>query len=311
MTGAPFRADLAEGPEGVRAFWRQASDGLRLRTAFWPAPGAAKGTILLFPGRTEHVEKYGRVARDLTGAGYNVATIDWRGQGLSDRLTEDPLLGHVHEFADYQNDVAQLVGTAREQDLPEPWHLVAHSMGGCIGLRALIGGLPVRRAVFSAPMWGIRVSNVMAPLAHVVPPVARLLGMETHYAPGTKAENYAAGTDFETNLLTTDPEQYAYIVRHALAEPGFALGGPSIHWVGRAMAEMRALSRLPRPALPVLTFLGSEEEIVSPAAIRAMHTGWASAELRLIEGARHELMMEAPGLRTAFFEAALAFLGEV
>ena len=37
--------------------------------------------------------------------GFAVATLDWRGQGLSDRPLEDPLLGHVENFATYESDL--------------------------------------------------------------------------------------------------------------------------------------------------------------------------------------------------------------
>ena len=94
MEPAPFRTDLAEGGDAVRAYWCRTADDAQLRIAVWSAP-VARGTILLFPGRTEYVEKYGRVAHELTAAGYAVAAIDWRGQGFSDRLADDRLLGHV------------------------------------------------------------------------------------------------------------------------------------------------------------------------------------------------------------------------
>ena len=163
MEPAPFRNDLAEGPDDVQGFWRQSSDGLRLRITLWPASGT-KGTILLFNGRTEYAEKYGRIARVLTGAGYATLTIDWRGQGMSDRIARDARLGHVGKFPDYQRDVAEVIAAASELDLPRPWHLLAHSMGGCIGLRALIEGLAVDRALFSAPMWGIKLPPLARPL---------------------------------------------------------------------------------------------------------------------------------------------------
>lgn len=103
-SSAPFRADLAEAPEGGHCVWRRARDGLRLRAAAWEGNGS-KGSILLFTGRTEYIEKYGRVIQELTSAGYSLATMDWRGQGLSDRLLDDPMIGHVENFSDYQCDV--------------------------------------------------------------------------------------------------------------------------------------------------------------------------------------------------------------
>ena len=121
MEAAPLFESLAEGPDDGRAFWCRAEDGVRLRTAVWP--GGDKGTVLLFPGRTEYIEKYGRAACDLLKRGYTTVTIDWRGQGLSDRPLADLLTGHVHEFVDYQKDVRAMVLLAEALDLPRPFHL--------------------------------------------------------------------------------------------------------------------------------------------------------------------------------------------
>jgi len=59
MERAPFFADIDDGPEGGAAWWLTADDGLRIRLGVW-SKEAAKGTVLLFPGRTEYIEKYGR-----------------------------------------------------------------------------------------------------------------------------------------------------------------------------------------------------------------------------------------------------------
>lgn len=306
MSQVPYRADLSEAPGDAVPIWRTASDGVRLRLAYWPGAGS-NGTVLLFPGRTEHIEKYGRVVRDLAENGYATITIDWRGQGFSDRLLGDPSLGHVGDFPDYQRDVAEMIAAAREAGLPQPWYLLAHSMGGSIGLRALVEGLPVRRAVFSAPLWGIRLPIAMRPLPFVLPPIYRLVGKHETYTPGTRPANYAAATGFDRNLLTTDPRAYRDYTRHAIAEPAFAMGGPSVHWVGRAAVEGRALARMPRPALPVLTFLGEDEAVVSTTAIHNLHAEWPSASLRVIPGAKHELMMEAAPGRDLFFRETIEF----
>ncbi|MFD2842686.1 alpha/beta fold hydrolase [Paracoccus cavernae] len=111
--------------------------------------------MLLFQGRAEYLEKYNGVAQALNEAGYDVLSLDWRGQGLSDRLIDNPHLSHIADFADYQRDVLELVVAAGELSLPRPWHLLAHSMGGAIGYASLLDELPVVSAVFSSPMWGI------------------------------------------------------------------------------------------------------------------------------------------------------------
>ena len=154
MTPAPFHAEVADAPEGARAFWLTASDGVRLRGVVWA--GGRRGTAVLFPGRTEFAEKYGRVAGRSVARGFAVAVIDWRGQGLSDRPPLNPMLGHVEDFRDYQRDVAALLELAAGLALPGP----------LLSRRALDGRLhrapdPARAgdfcgAVFSAPMWRLQ-----------------------------------------------------------------------------------------------------------------------------------------------------------
>jgi len=262
---------------------------------------------LLFTGRTEYAEKYGHIARDLTEAGYALITIDWRGQGLSDRITEDERIGHVDGFEGYQSDVAELVSAARELGCPEPWFMIAHSMGGCIGLRSLIEGFPVEKAVFSAPMWGINLPPYVRPLPYILPQIMHAIGLGTRIAPGTSLENYVIESPFSENMLTSDQAYYDYLGRHARAVPAFALGGPSFDWVGYAAYETKRLGRLPRPKKPVLTFLGGDEQIVSVPAIRDMHRDWSWAELRIVAGARHEIMMEVNAARSQFLAESVAF----
>ncbi|MCB2131865.1 MAG: alpha/beta hydrolase, partial [Rhodobacteraceae bacterium] len=114
MEPAPFFADIAEAPAGGRTVWATAADGVRLRIGYWRGgeTGERNGTVLIFPGRSEYIEKYGPALTRLTGAGHACLIIDWRGQGLSDRILADPMSGHVHEFVDYQTDVAALLQTA-------------------------------------------------------------------------------------------------------------------------------------------------------------------------------------------------------
>lgn len=304
---APFRADLAEAPDGGHIVWRRAADGIRLRLGVWHAE-KPRGTVFLFPGRTEYLEKYGRVISDLTTKGWSVISIDWRGQGLSDRLFDDGRLGHIADFSDYQQDVAVLSAWAQELALPEPHVMVAHSMGGCIGLRSLCDGLPVSRAVFSAPMWGIQMPAYARPLTYVIPPIARLAKQETKFAPGTKPTNYVTDTDFQENMLTSDLETYTWLGQHAAEAPEFALGGPSIQWVGAATKENNQLMAQPRPSQPVLTFVGTNEQIVSIDAIKKLHASWPSGELRMVEDAKHEMMMETPTIRGRFIAESLEFL---
>lgn len=306
MQDAPFHADLAQGPEGGRAFWLAAADGVRLRAGLWRAGDAARGTVLLFPGRTEYIEKYGPAAAELAARGYATLTIDWRGQGLADRLLPDPLPGHVLDFTDYQMDVAALVAAAESLALPRPFHLLAHSMGGAIGLRAILNGLPVASAAFSAPMWGIAIPPWKRPMAWTATTLSCALGRAAAYAPENGPVPYVQDAPFEGNMLTRAPEMYAFQQQHLAAVPGLALAGPTMLWLRLALAECRALARAAAPALPALASLGSQERIVDADAIRARMARWPGARLLEIVGGEHEVMMETAPRRAAFYDAAAA-----
>lgn len=304
MDEAPLFHDLADGPPGGRAFWFRADDGPRLRAAFWR--GGDAGTVILIPGRTEYIEKYGRAAADLAQRRFSTLCIDNRGQGLADRLTGNPMMGHVGRFADYQRDLAALLVLAEKLDVPRPLFLIAHSMGGAIGLRAVLERYPVRAAVFSAPMWGIAMAPLLRPVARVVGPVARAAGLGLRYAPSTSPVPYVLSAPFEGNTLTTDRAMWDWMVGHLHAQPGLQLAGPSLQWLDEALAECRWLQGQPLPDLPCLTVIGGNERIVETGAVRGIMARWPGGRLEMVPGAEHELMMETPARRAAFFDAAAA-----
>jgi lysophospholipase len=299
---APLYNDLAQGPEGGRAEWLTTPDGVKIRAAVWN-PTGPKGTVFVLPGRTEYVEKYGRTAADLAAAGYATVSIDWRGQGLSDRALPDRMVGHVTDFAEFQTDLDTLLTFAA--NLPRPFYLMPHSMGGCIGLRALTRGLPFQAAAFSAPMWGILMADVLRPFAFALSNASLWFGFHHHYAPGTNAKTYVVTAPFDDNTLTSDREMWDYMATQARAHPDLTLGGPSYGWLKAALDECTALARLPSPKTPTITAIGTNERIVDTRPIHARMARWPGGRLDLHQGAEHEVLMEKPAIRAAFTQAAV------
>lgn len=305
LTPAPFLREAAGGPVAGQAFWCQAADGLRLRLALWrPETTAtpARGTVLLFPGRTEYVEKYADAATHLALRGYTTLAVDWRGQGLADRMLDDARLGHVDDFADYQHDVDAALAAVRALDLPAPLHLLAHSMGGCIGLRAVMRGLPVASCAFSGPMWGIHITAALRPVVKMLIAANLGLGRGGRLMPTTSPDSYVATAPFDDNTLTTDPAMFQMMKDHLAAEPALALGGPTVGWMRAALRECDLLAALPAPDLPCLTLLGGNERIVDTARIHARMAAWPGGRLDLVPGAEHEVLMEGPALRARLFD---------
>ena len=295
---APYHDDVAGGRPLADARWLRASDGVRIRIAAWrPEEEEAKGTILILPGRTEHIEKYHETASAFAERGFATLAIDWRGQGLSDRLLEDELIGHVVRITDYQHDLAAALQAAKEMELPKPWHLIGHSMGGCIGLRAVMEGVDVTTCAFTGPMWGIYFSPFVKPFSRALPAFLDKIGLGAKLAPSTKRNNYVLINEFKGNVLTKDEAQFEMMRMHLTTHPQLAIGGPSNRWLLEALRETAELAKRPSPDVPCLCFLGSDEAIVEHTSIYDRMSRWPNGHLEVLENAEHELLMEVESVR--------------
>src|SRR6516164_10645488 len=119
-------------PEGAVTGKLKTPDGVELRFARWAPPPGRKGTVCLFQGRAECIEKYFETIRDLRARGFAVATIDWRGQGGSQRALKNGRKGYVRSFAQYQIDLETFVREIVLPDCPPPVFALGHSMGATV-----------------------------------------------------------------------------------------------------------------------------------------------------------------------------------
>lgn len=285
-------------------------DGLRLRGAIWSAPGARRHALLL-PGRTEFLEKLCIPAAGLVARGFAVAALDWRGQGLNDRLLPNALKGHVADFADYRVDLAAFLAAPEVAALPGGRLVVGHSMGGCIALGAMLRGeLAVRAALFSAPMLGIALDPVARAAAAVVVVLGARLGQRHLWAPVPRPEVPYVLQGFEGNVLTHDRAVFDWITAALLHEPRLRLGqAPTIGWLEAAAAEMRFIARHARPlGCPAMALIGTDERVVDAAALRRLAPR-LGLEVVEIPGARHEILLEAAPMRAAGWVEIDRFLG--
>ncbi|QIE55453.1 alpha/beta hydrolase [Pikeienuella piscinae] len=306
---APLYNELAEAPETGRAFWLT-SGRRRIRAAIWDE--GTRGTVLIFTGRTEYIEKYGRVISLLVERGFSVATLDWRGQGLSERPLGDRMKGHVGGFAAYQRDIGAFLAAPQVMALPGRRVLICHSMGGCIGVRALLDELVEPAAtIMTAPMLGLAMKPITRLAARGMIAFARRFGFETSFTPAPHASRpYVLHQDFEGNVLTGDSDHYEWFRKHLEAESGFGLGAPTLGWMAEAFDETEALAAAPAPSGPMLIMLGGDEAVVEPTAIRSLAAKSPVCRLMEIKGARHEIFFETPLIRQRAWAGIDRFLVE-
>lgn len=316
MTMRPARDDLVSipenpVPEGAVVRVLRAADGVSLRAArFPPALRPVLGTVCLFPGRTEFIEKYFEVIGDLTRRGFAVAVPDWRGQGGSERMLRDGRKGHVRDFAEYQRDADVFMRDFVLTECPPPYFCLAHSMGGAIALMAARRRSTwFERIVLTAPMLGLP-RLAARPIARNLARVLGTLGAGSCYVPGFPRHLTGLGP-FEGNPLTSDPLRYGRTAAILRAAPELGVAGPTVSWVRaafRAMAYLKSLAYARGMQVPVLFLAGSQDEVVSNASIERVASGLRTARVLTFDGARHELLMESDPIRDRAFAAIDAFI---
>ena len=285
-------------------------DGVALRYARWAPPPGRKGTVCLFQGRAEFIEKYFESVHELRTRGFAVATLDWRGQGLSDRALADTHKGHVNDFDEYAADLATFMQEIVLPDCPPPLFALGHSMGASVLLRSVWQGRRwFDRIVLSTPMIalpGFR-STKMAKLSARA---MRLAGMGMAYIPGGNSDVLAL-RPFADNPLTSDPVRYARVAAVLEAEPALALGSPTVAW---GNAAYRVIDEFADPTYassirqPLLLIAAGRDEIVSTPAIEDFAVQLRAGSHLIIAGARHEIIMEQDRYRAQFWAAFDAFV---
>ena len=299
----------AELPSGGTGAFFTAKDGARLRYAIWTQANAAKGSVFILPGRTEFIEKYGELIGELLARGFNVAAIDWRGQGLSARLLSDPLRGHIADFRVYVEDFAALAA-GPFASMPKPWTLLAHSMGGGIGMQILqLHPEFAQAAIFSAPLLNILTARIPKPVARLIGLGAKL-GFAGSYVPSGRGKTILE-EDFSENVVTHDERRYERPKSVALAEPRLALAAPTIGW---AQAVFEGADRIFAPGalevvkIPLLLLIAAEEALIDNDATRAASKRLPNARLVEIPGSRHEILMELDPVREIFWSEFDGFM---
>jgi lysophospholipase len=305
-------------PENAEVIIAETADGLKLRLAFLraSAPEASeiaedrKGTVFVLQGRAEYIEKFGEIFSQLLQRGFSVATLDWRGQGGSERQLENPRKGHVEGFEDYLLDLDTLVAAADARNMPRPYGILAHSTGGAIVLLALgRGDTRFERIVLTSPLVGI--AGLSTPkIARIVARCLASIGLSGFFLPTGRAKS-AFENPFEGNPLTSDPVRYARGARWLAVEPRLALGDPTIGWIDSAFDALSTFEQEnfgKKNRTPVLMLLAGNDRVVASAAAEALAQKMRGASAITLLGSQHEILMEKDAVLVEFWAAFDAFM---
>lgn len=263
--------------------------------------------IMISSGRTEAAVKYKELIFDLYNNGYSIYIHDHRGQGLSGRMTEDPDMGYIDDFQYYIDDMKYFYDNYAKPKSHKNIYLLAHSMGGAIGMTYL-EQYPedFTAAAFSSPMLGLN-----APVCTVVKAI------------DDKAPKYALGeseykddkSNFADNVLTHSEVRYNLMVDAFAQTPKARLGGATYTWVKRSCEQFGPLlDNIEKLQTPFILFTADNEEIVSTKAhskfVKEAKAQGKDSEIYNIAEAYHELFVEKDGPRSQTLNTTLDFFAE-
>jgi lysophospholipase len=298
-------------PLGGTSGYLDIRKGVRVRYASWQsALRERRGTVCIFPGRNEFIEKYFEVVGELRRRGFAVAALDWRGQGGSSRLTRSAIKGHVRNFADYEEDLAYFMKGVVLPDCPAPYFALAHSMSATVLFKAATKrGNWFSRMVMTAPMIELMGLPMSQGLCARLADGLTLFGFGKQGVPSKK--DYWSSEVFEGNLLTSDRERFFRNVAVLHAAPGLAVGPPTIGWLHAAFEAMEELGNekfAPRIRVPALMVAAGDDQIVSSKAIEDFASRLRAGSQLVLRGARHEILQERDSIREQFWAAFDAFV---
>jgi lysophospholipase len=287
--------------------------GASLRAARFPsAPDVpAQGVCVLLNGQTEFIEKYFEVIDELRGRGFSVATMDWRGQGDSNRLTEDSRKSFVGDFSDYDDDLDTLLNWIVTPMLAkgEKPAALAHSMGAHVLLRRLTRRPESFRAcVLTAPMIAISFRGQREFVVRAVTRIHMWLGKQADWVWGMQARD-PFRVSFATQLVTSDPQRFERTQALLRERPELRLAGATWGWLAAAIRSMDWLrSQAPAMTTPLLLVAAGKDRICLTPLTKAFAQRLPDADYVEIEEAEHEILMERNPIRAEFWSAFDAFM---
>lgn len=299
-------------PSGATPGTMIARDGVNIRYCLWPRTAEQRlGTVCLFTGRGEFIEKYFETISDLRRRGFAVAMMDWRGQGGSDRPLRNPSKGHVEDFSQYDNDLRQFMNEIVLPDCPAPFYGMAHSMGGHILLRsALTKVCWFDRLILCAPMIDIIQEIVTAPLRRLLVEALVVIGLGDMFIPGGSGKPWETAP-FDDNRLTSDRLRYERIRDVLDAAPWLGLGSPTLGWLhaaARSIMQINALGFGSFIKVPTLIIAAGNDTVVSTRSIERFATRVKTCRHLVIAGAKHEILQERDEIRDQFWAAFDAYI---
>jgi lysophospholipase len=284
------------------------TDGIALR-AMRAGPATGRGTVLVLNGRGEFMERYFEIMTALVAQGFCVASLDWRGQGGSERLLDDPLRGHVRSYAGYDEDLRTAMEQLVHNRCPGPYFVIAHSTGGNILLRNVLDHGWFSKAIITAPLMELHYGAWPKWLSRLLARIMVSARFDWVTLPGLRTAPFLF-SPFDGNPLTGDQSRWERDRETLELAPVLGVGAPTFGWLKATMDSIAGLTakRFRRgPKCPVLMVLAGRERVVDNAAALAFAADVPGISVITLQDSLHEIMNEREILRQSFLSGAVSY----
>lgn len=285
----------------------RSDDGIRLRYGHWPGRGdTRRGAVLLLGGRTEFMEKYLETIREINDRGFAAFSLDWRGQGLSDRMLADRTRGYVRSFSNYLNDLRLFIAEIVKPNCSGPLIGMAHSMGANIVLHYLYddpAGLD--RCILLSPMVDIHTQPVPRTIVWRYCQMRVNQGTADRNLPALK-RNHSFSGSFEGNLMTHDAARFCHVQQLLRENPQLMVKGVTYAWLAAAFESVHTLKSpgyAQQISTPLLVVMAGKDRVVNNTEIQMFAAKLPSHMTVLVRGAYHEILQERDDLRNQVWHA--------
>jgi len=327
-------SQLNEVNSTIESFWQEGTfshfagvDNVAINFAEFNSPNHKK-CLIISPGRSEAYLKYKELSYDFFQLGFNIYIIDYRGQGLSQRMLSNPNKGYVKNFDYYADDLHHFIENIVEPNCQQtlsaqkpPLYLLAHSMGGAITVRYL-QKYPnkLTAVVLSSPMIAFNNGGLPNWLSNLIikgaDKINQWFAKEQWYFIGQKDFQ---PTDFNNNPLTHSKSRFQRFMDLYQSEPKIQLGGVTVHWLQQAIITTENIfSNLAKIKVPLLVIQSGADSVVDNDAQNKfcvqLHQlqkhSCPNGKPVVIKEANHELFIESDDKREIALSTALQWFNQ-
>lgn len=273
----------------------------------------AKGTILLLQGMGGFIEYYHDVMESLAERGYDVLTLDWRGQGDSGRFTDQKSMLHIDNFESYVKDLKTFISL--NPHLTRPLIFMASSMGGNVALHYAHDYPKDMDAIVAlAPMIKINTTPYPYSVAEGLVKFIVSIGLGDQFVFGYAPFSYDTCITDYNPAKNGDKKIYLRDCKLLKEQPHLAIGGPSFQWLYEAFKASEDFNNdayLKQIKVPFLMVSSQNDYLVNVDAQAKICKVLPNCRILMYQDSHHNILKDPVNILSRLYEAMEGFFTEV